>query len=161
MKKISIIRHGKSLKSAYVSDKERPLIERGVADANLVSNHIKSNLEPHYTIISSTAKRAADTALIFATNLGYNPEDIIYMDELYTFDDRKFEQVIRNLDDSLHHILVIGHNPALTDFANNISNGFFENIPTSGLVEIEFSQEEWLNVKKGKVNHFVFAKKLR
>jgi phosphohistidine phosphatase len=161
MKTISIIRHAKTLKTAFVSDKERPLIERGVADANLVSHHIKSSLDPHFTIISSTAKRAADTALIFATNLGYSPDDIIYMDELYTFDDRKFEQIIKHLDDSFQHILVIGHNPALTEFVNNISNGFFENIPTSGYVEIEFAQEHWFQIAEGKVSKNIFPKKIR
>ncbi len=161
MKKIWIIRHAKSLKTAFVSDIERPLIERGVSDANLVSNHIKNNLDAHFTIISSSAKRASDTAVIFANNLGYTPEDIIYMDELYTFDDRKLEQVIRNLDDTLNHVLVIGHNPALTDFVNNISNGFFDNIPTSGMVEIVFEQTEWLKIASGKVNYNIFPKKIK
>ena len=161
MKKIWIIRHAKSLKTAFVSDIERPLVERGVSDANLVSNHVKGKLEPHFTIISSSAKRASDTAVIFANNLGYAPEDIVYMDELYTFDDRKLEQVIRNLDDTLNHVLIFGHNPALTDFVNNLSNGFFDNIPTSGMVEIIFEQTEWLKIASGKVNYNLFPKKIR
>lgn len=161
MKTITIIRHAKALKAEYLSDKERPLVNRGVSDTNLISNYIKDRLEAHYSIISSTAKRASDTAVILANNLEYALEDIVYIDDLYTFDDRKFEQVIRGLDDSFQHIIVVGHNPAVTDFVNSNSNAYFEIIKTSGCVDIQFAENTWANIKEGTVTYSIFPKKLR
>ena len=76
MKNLILIRHAKSSWEAPVHDKERLLATRGVQDAHLVSQKISEFLPKTNIIWSSTAKRAHDTALIFAQNILYPIENI-------------------------------------------------------------------------------------
>ena len=72
-----IIRHAKSSwKNPLQSDYERPLNDRGEADAPMMGERLKKlNIQPDL-IISSTAKRAAQTAKKIAAAMGYSGDDI-------------------------------------------------------------------------------------
>ena len=69
MKKLILIRHGKSSWDLSVIDKERPLAHKGIKDAYMMSEKIQSYLPNSFLLWSSTARRASETAKIFAQNL--------------------------------------------------------------------------------------------
>ena len=71
MKNLILIRHAKSSWEAPLHDKERPLTHKGMKDAHLVSAVIDEFIPKTYIIWSSSAKRASDTAFIFAQNMSY------------------------------------------------------------------------------------------
>jgi phosphohistidine phosphatase len=50
-----------------VNDVDRPLEQRGVKDAHLVSSNVHDFLPKTFVVYSSTAKRASATAVIFAS----------------------------------------------------------------------------------------------
>ena len=97
MKTLVLVRHGKSSWESFVSDFERPLIQRGVEDISLVAKNSISILPTHFSIWSSTAKRASETALIFAKNIYFPSNKIIFKQELYTFDEQELEIIINKL----------------------------------------------------------------
>ena len=161
MKNLILIRHAKSSWEAPLKDFDRPLMKKGIIDAHDVSANISNFLPKTYIIWSSTAARASETAVIFAQNISYPIESIIYKDELYTFDDKQLEKVIKSCDNSLESVILFGHNEAITNFVNKFGDVFIENVPTSGFVSLKFDAETWDNINKGKTQKTIFPKDLK
>lgn len=161
MKNLILIRHAKSSWEAPLKDFDRPLMKRGILDAHDVSANISKFLPKTYIIWSSSAARASETALIFAQNISYPIESIVYKDDLYTFDDKQLEKVIKSCDNSLESVILFGHNEAITNFVNKFGDVFIENVPTSGFVSLQFDSESWDNINKGKTHKTIFPKDLK
>ncbi|KAF2511558.1 histidine phosphatase family protein [Flavobacterium zhairuonense] len=161
MKNLILIRHAKSSWEAPLKDFDRPLMKRGILDAHEVSSNISKYLPKTYIIWSSTAARAAETALIFAQNISYPLESIVFKDDLYTFDDKQLEKVIKSCDNSLESVILFGHNEAITNFVNKFGDVFIDNVPTSGFVSLQFDTESWDALNKGKTHKTIFPKDLK
>ena len=161
MKNLILIRHAKSSWEAPLKDFDRPLIKNGILDAHLVSSNISDYIPKTYLIWSSSARRASDTALIFAQNIVYPIESIVYKKELYTFDENQLEKEIKLCDNSFESVILFGHNEAITNFVNKFGDVFIENVPTSGFVSLQFDTDSWVNINKGKTKKTVFPKDLK
>ena len=161
MKNLILIRHAKSSWEAPLHDKDRPLTSQGMQNAHLVSSHISGVLPKTYTIWSSTAERAVETALIFAQNINFPLESIIYKDDLYTFDERKLEKIIKFESNGNDNIIIFGHNEAITNFVNKFGDVYIDNVPTAGFVHIEFDNESWDSINDGKTKKTVFPRDLK
>ncbi|MBA9075154.1 phosphohistidine phosphatase [Flavobacterium gossypii] len=161
MKNLILIRHAKSSWNAPLLDKDRPLATRGMNDAHLVSMEIGGHLPKTFIILSSTAKRASETAIIFAQNLSCPIESIIFKDELYTFDERQLEKIIKSCNNDYDNVILFGHNDAITNFVNKFGNVFIDNVPTSGFVSINFQSNDWQSIDKGKTQKVIFPRDLR
>lgn len=161
MKNLILIRHAKSSWNAPLLDKDRPLANRGMKDAHLVSATIDEHLPKTFIIWSSTAKRASETAMIFAQNLSCPIESIIFKDELYTFDDRQLEKTIKSCNNDYDNVILFGHNDAITNFVNKFGNVFIDNVPTSGFVSIHFDSKNWETIDKGKTQKVIFPRDLK
>lgn len=89
------------------------------------------------------------------------PQELTVLnDDLYTFDEAILTKTIKNCNDSVPSLIIFGHNNAITDFVNKFGNKFIENVPTSGVVIIEFPQENWNNISNGKTVTTLFPKDL-
>lgn len=161
MKNVILIRHAKSSWDSPSTDIKRPLSNRGVADAHLVSAHISAFLPKKSIIWSSTAKRAKDTATIFLQNITYPLESIIYKEDLYTFDLNELVKVIKTCNNSYDCVIVFGHNEAITDFVNKFGDTLIDNVSTSGFVSIDFDVDSWENISKGHTKKVVFPRDLK
>lgn len=156
-----LVRHAKSDWNFDLTDKMRPIQERGIIDSNLVSKEFIDFLPNSYTFISSTAQRARQTALIFAENFKYPNSNIHFIEELYTFDENQLEQVIKSLKNDLKTVILFGHNPALTNFVNTFGTIYIDNLPTTGLVWLQFDTDDWGKINKGKAIKIIFPKNLK
>ncbi len=161
MKQLILIRHAKSSWDAPLRDFDRPLTRKGIQDAHLVSTHIGSLIPKTFLLWSSSARRAKETALIFSQNISYPIESILFKEELYTFDERKLEQIIKSCSDEYEHIIVFGHNEAITNFVNKFGSTLIDNVSTSGFVNIIFEQKSWQEIEKGNTKNVVFARDLK
>ena len=161
MKKLVLIRHGKSNWDFPLGDHERPLKKRGISDAHLISDRLKKCLPKKFLIFSSTAKRTLDTAKIFAQNLIIPEELIISENELYIFDLKSLTKFIKSINNKHDSIILFGHNNAITDFVNKFGNKFIDKVPTSGAVFLQFEQNDWEFINEGKVIKTIFPKDLR
>ena len=161
MKTLILIRHGKSSWETPSTDKERPLIDRGIQDIQNVAKIYQNDLPNKFLVWSSNAKRAKSTAILFSEKIGYKLEDIIFKNELYTFDNIELENIIKTCDDLIENLIIFGHNSAITDFVNKTGDIFIENVPTSGLVKIEFDVNSWKQITNGKIKKAIFPKDLR
>jgi phosphohistidine phosphatase len=161
MKQLLLIRHAKSSWEAPLHDFDRPLTNKGIQDAHLVSTHIHALVPKTFLIWSSPARRAKETAIIFAQNLSYPVESILFTENLYTFDDRKLEQIIKSCSDDYEHLMVFGHNEAITNFVNKFGNTLIVNVSTSGFVNIIFEQNSWQNIENGSTENIVLPRDLK
>jgi phosphohistidine phosphatase len=46
-------------------------------------------------------------------------------------------------DNGFNNLMVVGHNPGMTDFANFLSPGLTHNLPTAGVVCVQIDQDDW------------------
>ncbi len=146
MKKIVLIRHAKSSwKDTSLSDFDRPLNNRGLMNAPFMAAQIKKRRITPDLILSSSAKRTSKTAKIFAVTLEYTNE-IIFLDSLYLASSSTILQMIRKLDEIYKNVLIVCHNPGITDLANYLCKNYFDNIPTTGIVGFSF-KEEWRKIE--------------
>lgn len=161
MKNLILIRHAKSSWEAPLKDIDRPLEQRGIKDAHLVAINCIKYIPSTFVIWSSIAKRASETALIFAQNLLYPIESIIFKEELYTFDEKQLEKVIKSCNNNFENVILFGHNDAITNFVNKFGDIFIDNVPTAGFVFLEFQTHDWNEISKGKTQKILFPKKLK
>ena len=147
MRKLILLRHAKSSwKDTSLDDFDRPLNRRGKKDAPIMADKLVMRKIKIDLIISSPAKRTTETAKIFANILGYQSE-IIFNDKLYGASYNEILEVINLIDDKYQNVLLVCHNPGITDLANYISNYFIENISTSGIVGLS-TNNSWKNINE-------------
>lgn len=161
MKNLILIRHAKSSWDAPLIDKDRPLSKRGINDAHLIAANIENYLPDTYIVWSSTAQRAKNTAYIFAETLSIPQDTILFKDSLYTFDEKSLEKIIKTCDNQYDNLILFGHNDAITNFVNTFGDQFVGNIPTSGFVHISFAEDNWADIKKGKIKKLLFPRDLK
>jgi phosphohistidine phosphatase len=161
MKKLLLARHGKSSWDLPLDDIDRPLIQRGVDDINRVAIHAVSILPDSFIIWSSPAKRASETAHVFAKNIAFPVEKIIFKKELYTFDVYQLEKMIKSCPNDTNNLILFGHNEAISNFVNKFGNKFIDHVPTAGLVAIQFETDNWAEIQKGKTIQILFPKNLK
>ena len=161
MKNLILIRHAKSSWESPLHDKDRALTTQGIQDAHIVSSHISDYIPKTYIIWTSSARRATDTALIFAQNISYPVECIVYKDDLYTFEEKKLEKIIKSCSNIFESVILFGHNGAITNFVNKFGDVFIENVPTAGFVSLKFDTDDWKKIKKGKIEKIIFPKDLK
>lgn len=161
MKVLLLVRHGKSSWEYPVSDIDRPLQERGINDALLVSN--KFNLENIEidAVFSSPANRALHTCMIFLRQLDFPFDKFQVVNELYDFSGDDVLQCIEDLDNNLHTVMIFGHNHAFTHIVNSLGNTYIDNVPTCGLVHLKFDISSWKSIAKGTTEQTIFPKQLR
>ncbi len=157
MKKLYLIRHGKSSWDyPELSDDERPLKKRGHKDGAIMGNILKEKNVIPDLLISSPANRAHSTSKIIADHVGYDRDKILIQDDLYFSGAFAIMDVIRQIDDSRNTVFIFGHNPDFTELANAYSDEIIGNVPTTGVVGIEFSTSHWRSVSTENGNLFYF-----
>lgn len=161
MKKLILVRHGKSSWEEDLPDHERPLKKRAYKDAGLVLNAFSNFVPGDLVLWSSHAVRALTTARLFQEDLGIPEERFLIKKELYTFERSGLLKTIKGCDNSIKNLMIFGHNPAMTGVANALGDERFSNIPTTGLCMIEFDTNNWEGVKNGKTLLYLFPKNLR
>ena len=160
MKRLILVRHGKSSWEHEVTDDKRPLKKRGIKDGKFVAKTFEKFFNKPAIVWSSPAVRALETAKIFKEKLQIEDQDFIIRQGLYTFDKNDLLKQIESCDSQVQTLMVFGHNPAMTGLVNELGNRYFENIPTTGLTVIDFETESWKELKKGKTILNLFPKDL-
>lgn len=164
MKTIYIVRHAKSSwDEPGLSDHDRPLIAAGIKKTNLVIDYLKAKKVMPGLIITSTARRAKDTALLVADGLGYPYSKIIFDEKIYHASPNSIMDELYALDDQINSVMIFGHNPTLTYFVNQFLEPTIANLPTSGVVAIEFDTDKWVEIAAAKYRNWfsVYPKMLK
>ena len=144
MKILTLVRHAKSSwKDSSLSDRDRPLNKRGKHDAPEMGRRIAAAGIRPSLIVSSPAVRAWTTARIIANEIGYPREFLQRDNSLYLASVNGILDVIVAQDNGFHSLMLVGHNPGFTDFANYLVPGLTNNIPTAGVVSVQLDTDNW------------------
>ena len=144
MKTLTLVRHAKSdWSDTSLSDRDRPLNRRGERDAPDMGKRIVGHGIRPSLIVSSPAVRAWTTAKIVAREIGYPLEFLQRDDSLYLASLDDLLDVVVAQDDGFNSLMVVGHNPGMTDFANFLQPGLTNNLPTAGVVSVNIDQDHW------------------
>lgn len=150
MKQLVILRHGKAEQDTMDKDDyDRILTRRGNKNAVAMGGFILKKWGTPDLILSSSAKRTHDTALLAAHHIGY-PEDEIRSDQsLYFAPSRWILNVISKLPEEVNRCLYVGHNPGVTDLINDFGVRL-DNLPTASAVCFELNIASWSDISTEK-----------
>ncbi|WP_207427270.1 histidine phosphatase family protein [Pedobacter sp. SYSU D00535] len=150
MKQILLVRHAKSdWENPQQPDFERPLNKRGQANApEMAKRLLKKHLIPQH-LVSSPAVRAITTAKYFADILGFSEKEIQREQKIYEASASDLLEVLNKLDNKHDFVALFGHNPGLTTLAVSLSDSDIYNIPTCGMLLIEFPFDDWSLISYG------------
>ena len=157
MKILTLVRHAKSSwNHPDLTDRQRPLNARGERDAPDMGQRIVAHGIRPSLIITSPATRAWTTARIIASEIGYPTEFLQREDSLYlaSLDDLLGAVVAQDV--GFNSLIVVGHNPGLTEFANFLIPGLTNNLPTAGVVSVGIERDDWNLYQQAKAELLVF-----
>lgn len=150
MKTIYIVRHAKSSwKYTSVKDHDRPLKERGINDAHLVSKYLAKTIQRPDVFISSSANRALQTGIIFCENFGYPMANLKISKQLYSFSDGYLVKTAKALDDNFDSAIIFSHDHGINTFVNKFGSKPIAHVSTCGVIGIQFKVKHWKDIKKG------------
>jgi phosphohistidine phosphatase len=153
MKTLLIVRHAKSSwKDAALSDHQRPLNKRGRKAAPEMGRRLKARGVRLDVIVSSDARRAMDTATALADRLGVAASRIRSVSELYHASAAQILEMVGQFDDRWASVMLVGHNPVLTELANRFYPEHIPNLPTAGVVELRFDTSSWRRIQRANLH---------
>ncbi len=162
MKKLFLVRHAKSSWDFNeLTDLERPLNKRGRRDAPFMAKLLSQQGVSPDLIITSPANRTLTTAKFFSESFNYDFNNIFVETKLYEASLDEIQDVICEIGNSFNNVMVFAHNPGLTDFANKLADKPIDNIPTCGIVALNFKTDLWdeINNHNSEVIFFEYPKK--
>ena len=132
--KIYLLRHAKSSWEDYVNDHSRPLDKRGKKDAAVLADFIRKNSILFKMTLCSSAIRTRETLDIIIKNAPDSFDEIRYLDSLYL---ASGEEIMDHLKERMcSSILVIGHNPGLSEAISFFAHHETSDYPTCVLAGI-------------------------
>lgn len=148
MKTLYVVRHAKSSwENPDLDDFHRPLNHRGEKDAPKMGKRLKEKHHKPQLIFSSPAIRAFSTAQTIAAELNIPATQVRKEQNLYHAGEDTLLEVIKNIPDDAHCAMIVGHNPGLTEFVNDLLDEDILNIPTAGVVLGQLSISSWKDAK--------------
>ena len=146
MKTLILLRHAKSShEDQGLKDIDRPLNERGIADAKVIGGLIrKKKIQPDL-IVASPAERVKQTVdlVLKAARLS---EELVFDKRIYEASAGVLFKVLREINDNSNIVMLIGHNPGLEDLLERLT-GETARLPTATLAVVELNVEHWTEVR--------------
>jgi phosphohistidine phosphatase len=139
MRRLLLLRHAKAVPATDpLVDIDRPLAERGERDARRIGERLRGRLQPAL-IVTSPAARALRTAQLVADAIGYVRAAIALDRRLYLAEPAAILEIIAAQSAAVETLLVVGHNPGLTDLVHRLLPTFdVDDLPTCAVVGLDY-----------------------
>jgi phosphohistidine phosphatase len=122
LRELLLLRHAKSAWGTDApTDFERPLAARGQRDAPRMGTWIRENDVVPDHVVSSPARRAAETVHLMVAEMGVDEETIVFVDEIYDAAVSDLLDVLADCPAARRRVLLVGHNPALEDLVEHLA----------------------------------------
>lgn len=159
MKILALIRHAESDWPEEISDFNRPLSEKGRAEAQQMASFLKKLIPKIDLFVASPALRTKSTCAIF--NEAYQTE-VIERQEIYNPTDRNFLSAIYQLNDEVEAVAFFSHNNGISNFANSLTGEMSVHFPTCGVAVFQIDTNSWqaFDGASKKRLHFLAPKQL-
>lgn len=160
MKYIILMRHAKSdWNDPSLTDHQRTLNKRGNTDAPLMAQRIKSyGILPELMLVSD-ATRTRETWQHIAEPLS-NVQTQFDAD-LYLASPSTIIQKLKKLDNMIDNVLLLAHNPGITDVFYDLAGIRIDNVPTAGVGCIKLHTDQFSEIEtcEKELVYFTYPKK--
>ncbi len=143
-KKLFVLRHGEAETDRKWRDIERPLTTSGREAVELVAHKLNGG-EKVDLLISSTAVRTRETSESVLMKLAHNPA-VKFEFGLYNASLKEVMDILCRLEEDYQRVLLVGHNPALSELAAWLSGQDHISLGPGQLVTIDLSIENWTEI---------------
>jgi len=151
-KRLYLIRHAAAKDTERGSkDFDRILLPEGARNASMLGRKFFKDNKSIDLILSSPATRAADTAILIAEQMRYDTNRIQYPEVLYEASVREMLIIINELPEDYKNVMIIGHNPTISYFAEYITNEDVGSLSVGGMAAIGI-KPFWNHVSQGTGN---------
>lgn len=158
MKTLFVLRHAKASRDAPSgADFDRPLNQRGHKASVAVGRELWARNSAIDAIVASPAVRAVETVsgVIEGSGCTFAP---LWDRRIYNASPGRLIEVIREADDTVERLLIVGHSPGLQhmllDLAEDDPDGLRGDVassfPTAALAELHLADEHWRDVAPGR-----------
>ena len=144
-RRITLLRHAKAAWPDEVDDIDRPLAERGERDASAAGRWMADRPQPSL-VVCSPATRARRTCELAMAEL---PEIPVRVEErVYAASAGELLDVVHHLPDSEQHVVLVGHNPGMSQLAGLLTGERIE-LSTTGIAVVAW-RGAWSDAAPGK-----------
>jgi phosphohistidine phosphatase len=148
-KVVLLLRHAKSSwDDPDAEDHARPLNARGRAAAGRIGRYLREcDIMPELVLCSS-AVRARETLALLALD----PDVVVRVEDgLYGASVASMVNRLRQVDDAVTSVLLIGHNPDISELAQVLASSEVEvpDFPTAALAELLVPVASWADLVPG------------
>ena len=168
MYRLMLLRHAKATPFSAGGDHDRPLTDRGRADATRLADYLtKAHLLPDFAAISDSRRTRETWEIVSAgwPKLPFRVEPRIYEAETPTL-----WSLLRQSPDEVRTIMAVGHNPGFSDLAAEMIGygdryaqaNLRHHFPTCSLAILDLNVDSWSHAMPGtaRLDRFVTPKLL-
>lgn len=162
MLNLYVMRHSKSSwNQGNLKDFERPLSCAGREEIKFIIKFLK-NKETRFDIAYvSSSKRTKQTLKLLNKEIKIKKK--LFSRKLYLSEENKILKIIKKTKKRYKNVLLINHEPACTNLVNKLIKKNYllfnkKKFNTSSIAKINFSENKWVNIKKG-IGKLVFFKR--
>ena len=143
-KTLLVMRHAKSSwANQGLTDHERPLNRRGERDAVQMAKFLESAQININRVAASTARRADQTAKsLIKTIESLDGAQLESRDDFYLAAPQAYLDYLRELNESVSTVILIGHNPGLESLVEYLGDQW-ETMPTAAIACFDCSASTW------------------
>lgn len=151
MKYLTLMRHADAQwKDPAIADFERPLNRRGIAEAEATSRRLAQLSLVPAMLITSSARRALQTAEIIARNLSLSPRSVRSEELLYLAAAAEILGVVKSVGPRIAHVMLIGHNPGISETIQLlVPDHEPHELSTGAICSMSFDARKWTGVDAG------------
>lgn len=173
MKQITLLRHSKAGQTSkkVVDDHGRELTDKGIELCTVIAETFQeNNIKPDYALCSNSVRTVQTLEEVYKS-LGWNSDSKVEDETLYLAAPSEIISVIRNLPESVKHVVIVGHNPGLQQFAINFAGkgdkiafrSLRSQCPPGACVTFNVETLKWadVNLKDGELTGYHISKPKR
>jgi len=148
MRRVTLVRHAQAAGTAPSGrDFDRPLTESGVAEAGRTAAALLARRAVPDVLVASAAVRTLQTATLLQ-DLAFPDTSLVVEPALYLASADALLEYLRTLGDDRAHVLVVCHNPGISDCCTRLAADGRETIlGTAAWRQFERAVDRWVDLR--------------
>jgi phosphohistidine phosphatase len=146
-----------------MEDFDRPLNAKGVIAAKRLGTFLRANnFSSPDIILSSPSVRTRQTLSLVQISGWANHVTVVWDPNLFDFGDIGYLDYVKNIDDKYNNVMIVGHNPAIEELAQNLVGlQKVEHLPPGAFCVIQFQDSNgWSTLHHANLLAYIDTSKL-
>ena len=137
-RRLTLLRHAHAAASGTgMSDFDRPLDALGQEQAAEAARQLRIQAGRPDRMLVSAARRTMETAERLRQDLELDADSIEHSRDLYLASSQVLLRRVRAVPDTVQHLLIVGHNPGISDLIDQLHGQTSGGLPTAGFANFQ------------------------